>query len=419
MHTELTSRTHRAARYILAGGSALLASSGCAVFMAMDQPEQKDLSVLAPGTPRGAVIAVVGPPKWTGEENGIRSDIFTFKEGSSQFAKLLRAGFHLSADAFTFGLWEPFGMLVEKQFTGPDIAVQVYYDGQDRVQTAKVLSGQGVVLAKTSTDGASPTLKVPVSVSVMPVLMPHPIAYLPQRLAVVSSTGSLPSPIASALDLTLAYLRTFHPDLAIVEREAQEPLTQELMLQQSGRVGDDTSVRIGAWKGADALLILRIDVPSGEQLPAVAARGGDVSRSVAIRLVHVETGLNLFQQTSTATALVPAPAFPSTWPEEMTERVQRDTLRVALAYSLAALAAAFGDNPLGVVPDLSSGSEGIGVLGVLHGGPAHLAGLKQGDRIIAVNEVPFRSVTQRVTLPALLTVERDGQRRTELIRGRA
>lgn len=403
----------------LVGVLALLATPGCSVFMAMDQPEKKDLSVFTPGNPRGAVIAVVGAPKWTGEENGIRSDIFTFKEGSSKFVKLLRAGFHLSADAFTFGLWEPFGMQVEKQFTGSEISVHVYYDAKDRVKTAKVLSGQGMVLAKTSADGESAAATVPLSVSVMPVLMPQPIADLPHKLAVFSPKGSTPSTISSGLDLALAYLRKFHPDMAIVEREALDPITQELMLQHAGRVGDDTSVRIGAWKGADALLTLSVEATPGDRLQAVAERGGEVSGSVELRLVQVETVLNLFRQTATATVRIPPPALPRIWPEEVTEKAQRETLRAALAYSLAALVAAFGDNPLGVVPDLSSRGEGIGVLGLLHGGPAHLSGLKEGDRIIAVNELPFLSVTQRVTLPATLTVERGGKTRKEDIRGRS
>lgn len=117
---------------LLVGLLAVFAAPGCSVFMAMDQPKKKDLSVLTPGHSRGAVIAVVGAPKGSGEENGVRSYIFTFKEGSSKLVKLLRAGFYLSADAFMFGLWEPFRMQIEKQFTGSEISVQVYCDSQDR-----------------------------------------------------------------------------------------------------------------------------------------------------------------------------------------------------------------------------------------------------------------------------------------------
>jgi S1-C subfamily serine protease len=74
------------------------------------------------------------------------------------------------------------------------------------------------------------------------------------------------------------------------------------------------------------------------------------------------------------------------------------------------LAAAFGDNPLGLVPDMYSRTGGIRLLGLLHGGPGHNAGLQEGDRILEVDGVPYKSVTQRITLPAKLLVERRNER---------
>ena len=404
---------------VLGGVLVLLACAGCAVSMALEQPENKDLSVLTPGNSRGAVIAVMGPPKWTEEENGFRTDVFTFKEGSGRLVKLLRAGFHLSADVFTFGLWEPFGMQFEKQFTSPEVSVQVYYDVKDRVKTAKVLSGHGVVLAKTFADSEPVAPKVPLSISVATILMPQPIADLPQRLAVSVPKGPHLQVIASGLDLALTYLRTFHPDMVIVEREALEPIAQELMLQHAGRVGDDTTVRPGGWKGADALLTLSVDQTPADRLQAVAEHGGEVSGAVELRLIQVETGLSLFRQTATASVRISPSALPGKSPDEVTEKARIETLRAALAYSMATLAAAFGDNPLGVVPDLSSRGAGIGVRGLLHGGAAHVSGLKDGDRILAVNDAPFLSVTQRINLPATLTVERGGKTRKEHIQSRS
>ncbi|MDE3217799.1 MAG: PDZ domain-containing protein, partial [Nitrospirota bacterium] len=82
----------------------------------------------------------------------------------------------------------------------------------------------------------------------------------------------------------------------------------------------------------------------------------------------------------------------------------------AAAYGLAALAAAFGDNPLGVVADYSWPGEGVKLLGLLQGGPAFLAGLKPGDQILALNGRPLGSWTDRISLPLYVTVERDGVR---------
>jgi membrane-associated protease RseP (regulator of RpoE activity) len=168
--------------------------------------------------------------------------------------------------------------------------------------------------------------------------------------------------------------------------------------------------RIGGWKGADSLLIVQIEQISAEHLQAVAQRGGNVAHSVEIRLTHVETGLLLFRQTTLAQVRVPPPSSNQIWPDEVIDDTQRETLRTAYTHSLAALAAAFGDNPLGLVPDMYSRGGGIRLLGLLHGGPGHNAGLQEGDRILEVDGVPYRSVTQRITLPAKLLVEHHNQR---------
>jgi S1-C subfamily serine protease len=82
----------------------------------------------------------------------------------------------------------------------------------------------------------------------------------------------------------------------------------------------------------------------------------------------------------------------------------------AAAYGLAALAAAFGDNPLGVVADYSWPGKGMRLLGLLQGGPAFRAGLKPGDQILALNGQPLGNWTDPISLPLLVTVERDGMK---------
>ncbi|MFA9561330.1 MAG: PDZ domain-containing protein, partial [Nitrospirota bacterium] len=72
--------------------------------------------------------------------------------------------------------------------------------------------------------------------------------------------------------------------------------------------------------------------------------------------------------------------------------------------------AAFGDNPLGLVPSLATPGEGVMVEGVLHGGPADQADLRRGDRILMIDGRPLVDWTTRVSLPATLTVERSGKK---------
>lgn len=331
---------------------------------------------------------------------------------------MFRAGLHLTADAFTFGLWELYGIVLEKGIRPPDLSLEVQYDGQDHMTSFKILSSDDVVLAKSPADGAPTSLTPHIIPSATTVLMPQPLTTYPQRLAVIIPHGPNASYILSGLDLTIAYLRTFHPALAVVERDRLEPVTQELVLQHAGKFQDDTVARIGGWKGADSLLIVQIEQPPADHLQTITKRGGEVSHSVEIRLAHVETGLLLFRQTTLARAKIPPPGSGLAWDDELLEDARRETLRVAYTHSLAALAAAFGDNPLGLVPDMSSRSEGIRLLGLLHGGPGHNGGLQVGDRILQVDGAPYRSVTQRITLPAKLLIEQHNEQKEVLIEAR-
>ena len=45
----------------------------------------------------------------------------------------------------------------------------------------------------------------------------------------------------------------------------------------------------------------------------------------------------------------------------------------------------------------------------LSASPAEAAGIKAGDKIVSVNSMPYHSWTDRITLPATLTVSRDGK----------
>lgn len=385
---------------------------GCSAHLAMTQQEKKNLRVLEKGTSRAAVIAEFGAPHTTIAQYDGKLDRFQFKEGHTKQVKIFRAVFHLTADLFTYGLWEPFGILFEKWATGKDMTLRVQYDTQERVRTFELLSDDNIVLAKSHETVSSPLTDPLLPWSVTTVLMPQPIPTHPKTLAVtLPQQGPTTSFVSSGLDLTLAYLRTFHPAMSVVEREGLAAVNQELVLQHTGKVEDDTATRIGAWKGADALLAVRIEQTSTDRLQSIAHHGGELAHAVEIRLVQVETGLLLFRQTAIATVRVPTPTPDRAWPDEIVETAQRQSLRIAYTYTLAALAASFGDNPLGLVPDLTTRNTGIQLLGLLHGSPGHYAGLKQGDLILEADGKPYVSVTQRLVPPVTLLVESDGSRK--------
>lgn len=93
-------------------------SSGCAVYMAAHQPDEKDLSVLSVGQPRARLIAELGPPVSSQYDKGVRTEIFSFTQGYSGGAKAGRAILHGAADVATLGLWEAVGTPTEGYFNG-------------------------------------------------------------------------------------------------------------------------------------------------------------------------------------------------------------------------------------------------------------------------------------------------------------
>lgn len=238
-------------------------------------------------------------------------------------------------------------------------------------------------------------------VSVIPVFMPPIISPLPQRLAVLPVAGTTDDRVISWLDLTLNFLRTRHRELVLVERKDLRTVLDEVGIQYTGRVDEDTTIRVGKLVGADSLLTHRL---------AISGSGEPMSASFELRLLKVESGITVFRQIASSTN---SPSVAETATGRLSESypiARRLVVEEAAAYGLAALAAAFGDNPLGVVADYSWPGEGVKLLGLLQGGPAFLAGLKPGDQILALNGQPLGNWTDPISLPLRVTVERDGAR---------
>jgi hypothetical protein len=119
---------------ILCGNGVLLTSlAGCSVFFAATQPPRKNLGLLAPGTPRSALIAEFGVPARSRLVNFNRVDVFSITQGYSKGARAGRALVHGTADVLTGGLWELAGTPAEMYFEGENMTYEVSYDAQDRV----------------------------------------------------------------------------------------------------------------------------------------------------------------------------------------------------------------------------------------------------------------------------------------------
>jgi hypothetical protein len=238
-------------------------------------------------------------------------------------------------------------------------------------------------------------------ISVIPVFMPPTISPLPQRLAVLPVAGTTDDRVISWLDLTLNFLRTRHRELVLVEREDLRTVLDEVGIQYTGRVDEDTTIRVGKLVGADSLLTYRL---------AISGTGEPMSASFELRLLKVESGITVFRQIASSTNSPSSTEVAAGRVYESYPIARRLVVEEAAAYGLAALAASFGDNPLGVVADYSWPGQGVKLLGLLQGGPAFLAGIKPGDQILALNGQPFENWTDPISLPLRVTVERDGER---------
>jgi len=189
--------------------------------------------------------------------------------------------------------------------------------------------------------------------------------------------------------------------LVLVEREDLRKVLEEVGIQYTGRVDEETTIRVGRLVGADSLLTYRL---------ALSGPAEPVSASFELRLLQVESGITVFRQITSATISPAAAGAVMGRMNESSPITRRLVVEEAVAYGFAALAAAFGDNPLGMVADYSWPGEGVKLLGLLQGSPAFLAGLKPGDQILALNGQPLGSWIDPISLPLRVTAERDGER---------
>ncbi len=137
---------------VFSAGLILLPAAGCSVYMAASQPEKKDLSALdSGGMPRDHVIAKLGAPtSSTMHEDGTRTDIYEFYEGSAGGWKVGRATFHAVADVFTLGLWEIVGTPTEMAVKGEKVTARAIYDKAMNLTEFKVLGQKNTAEAKQS-----------------------------------------------------------------------------------------------------------------------------------------------------------------------------------------------------------------------------------------------------------------------------
>lgn len=123
----------------LALATACFLLPSCSVYMAAKQPDAKNVDLMAVGTPRAMLLAEFGLPAASEVRNGKKYEIFKFVNGYSAGAKAGRAVFHGAADVLTLGLWEVVATPTEGIFSGDEMAFQVRYDSDARVDEVVAL----------------------------------------------------------------------------------------------------------------------------------------------------------------------------------------------------------------------------------------------------------------------------------------
>ena len=117
--------------------------SGCAVVMAVRQPDRKELASLRVGASRNDVIADLGAPTVSNTNaQGNKEDVFQFRQGYGTGVKATRALIHGVADVLTLGLWEVVGTPTEAIFSGKAMAIKITYDKDDKVKDIVYLKGK-------------------------------------------------------------------------------------------------------------------------------------------------------------------------------------------------------------------------------------------------------------------------------------
>jgi len=108
--------------------------TGCAVGMAMSGKEQKDTSILFPGSPRAVVIAKLGPPETSTKSNDENyEDSYLIVKGNAP--SIGRAVAHGALDIVTTGLWEIVGTPMEMGAGHEDVSRYIiHYDAEDKIK---------------------------------------------------------------------------------------------------------------------------------------------------------------------------------------------------------------------------------------------------------------------------------------------
>lgn len=163
-------------------------------------------------------------------------------------------------------------------------------------------------------------------------LIQEPISHDVRRLAVFYPPEPEWAHAYLTLEQAVFRLKGQRPELLVVSRGDMRPLADEVFLHVSGRVSDDTAVRIGHMLGADSIVLFQIEGPRWRERLLARMYGSMPPILVVSKIVRIQTGEILYHD------LVSSPAVPGAdgWEEFGSDYELQPVLRSALERGLAA-----------------------------------------------------------------------------------
>lgn len=182
---------------LILSAAALVALEGCAASRALDQPHEKDLNVLKPGSDRDLVRAELGAPLPSTAGNSC--DVFAFPEGSTGW-RYMRALSYSVLDVGTLGLSEIVTNPVESSVGKTKMQLRVCYTDQQQVRYTEKLEVGVPAKLITGTYPPPPLLPATPPVAAVETAILPPATPPMADTAAVQPTGQPvpPTPVASA-----------------------------------------------------------------------------------------------------------------------------------------------------------------------------------------------------------------------------
>jgi len=136
----------------------------------------------------------------------------------------------------------------------------------------------------------------------MPPMLPIPADV--QRVAVLYPRGGTPewSSAYGRLEGAAFQLKTFRPDLRIIDRSHMPAIVAEQRYQVGGLVSEESAVRIGRMLGVDSVLIYRIDGPTLRDRFFARQHRDLPPVTVTSKIIRVESGEVVYHNVVTARA---------------------------------------------------------------------------------------------------------------------